>query len=173
MGFFGDLISGAGRLVRGFLGVPAAAAAAPVARAIAPAIARGGTRLGRVGRAVGGAVGLGGAFAVGEAGVGALIGDGDGGGGGVGGNGRTFRRTIVQTVNREDGAVIRQEVRRGAPFLMRRDVIVAKRVFRMASKLHGKLPRRTVRQSRVKALTDRVVESALDRAACPTTEHKG
>lgn len=167
MGFFGNVFRGITGAIKGFLGVPARAA--PAARFVGGRAAAQPTR--RALARLGGAAALGGAFAGGDLAVGALAGGGDiGGDGGVGGNGRTFRRTIIQTIDSDSGEVLKQRVRRGSPFLMRTDVIVAKRVFRMATKLHGKLPRRTVRQSRVKALTDRVVESALDRAACPTSD---
>lgn len=75
-------------------------------------------------------------------------------------------RTIVQTIN-PAGQVVRQRVLRGTPHLMNRDLMVAKRVFRVSQELHGKLPRRTVKESEVTALKNRIVKNALDKAGAP------
>jgi len=64
-------------------------------------------------------------------------------GGGMAG---AFRQTVVQTIQRGTNVVIKQEIFRGAPFLMQHDIVVAKRVFRMATKLHGRLPRRSAKR---------------------------
>lgn len=160
MGFFSSLLRGVGRVATSFLGItaPAAAAAAPIVRrAAASPIVR---RVGRGALALGGAAALGGAFAGGEA----LAGGGfEGDGTGVsGGNGLTFRRTVVETINRESGDVVRVQVLRGAPFIMRHDIIVAKRVIRMASKLgRTKGLRHTVRQSVASQLTEEIKDQAL------------
>jgi len=90
-----------------------------------------------------------------------------GGVAGVGGNGETFRRTIVQTIRASDGVLVRQEILRGGPHLMQHDLVVAKRVFRLAGKLHAKMPRRTVRVSRQKLLMQQVIENALEQKMCP------
>jgi len=58
----------------------------------------------------------------------------------------TFRQTVVQTIDRTTGNVVKQELFRGSPFLMNHDIVVAKKVFRMASKLHGRLPRKSVKR---------------------------
>ncbi len=164
MGFFSNLLSIGKRI----LGIGAPAAAPAAARAI-PAVsgftARGvRAGAGRFARAGAGAVGLGAGFAVGES---IFAGDGGGGLAAVGGNGDSFRRTIVQTIRASDGVLIRQEVLRGGPHLMQHDLVVAKRVFRLASKLHAKMPRRTVRVSRQKLLMQQVVENALEQKMCP------
>ena len=96
---------------------------------------------------------------------------GDGGGGvplaAMGGNGMSFRRTIIQTIRSDDGVVIRQEIKQGAPHIMNKDIQIAKRVFRMSTRMHNKLPKRTVRPSRMKQLTAQVLENALRDKACP------
>lgn len=84
--------------------------------------------------------------------------------GGAGASNRT--RTIVQTID-PAGTVVKQQVLRGSPHLMRRDLLTAKRVFRLASKLHEKLPRRTVKESEITQLKNRIVKKALDKAADP------
>jgi len=82
----------------------------------------------------------------------------------------SFRRTLIQTVDRASGAVIKQEVEVGAPFLMNRDIVIAKRVFRMATKLHGRLPRRSVKRRVVDCppgINSFLEGRALTRALCP------
>ncbi len=159
MGFFSSILGIGKKLIGGLLGVAPKAAkavvkpAAKVARRVAPAVGVG-------------VIGLGAGLALGPDGqpVGAA------GGPGVGGNGLTFTRTIVQSVDARDGSILRQQVLQGAPHLMNRDLAIAKRVFRLAGKLHRRMPKRTVRASRTKQLTQQVVEQALQRAAlpCPT-----
>lgn len=68
-------------------------------------------------------------------------------------------RTIIQTIA-PNGTVIKQRIERGRPFLMNRDIVTAKRVFRTVAKVSGRLPKKTVKQSRSSMLTD----AALDRA---------
>ncbi len=162
MGFFSNLLGFGKKVIGGLLGI------APAAKKIKPAV----TKVAAVARR--GAVPL----AAGTVGLGAGLLAGDGAvdaagrpiGGGVGGNGLTFTRTIVQSVDARDGTVLRQQVLQGSPHLMNRDLAVAKRVFRLAGKLHRRMPKRTVRMSRAKLLTQQVVENALERAAlpCPT-----
>ena len=85
----------------------------------------------------------------------------------VAGQAGTFRRTIVQTVSRATGQVVRQEEFRGSPFLMNHDIVVAKKVFRMAQKLHGRLPRRQVKRKAIDCppinqfIQERVLSHAL------------
>jgi len=168
MGFLSGFLNIGKKILGTFLGGGAPARALPRPVSIATGARRvGATRFGRAGRALAGAGALGGAFAVGETAVGGLLGgDGDG----AGGNGRNFRRTIVLTIDSDTNEIVRRKVLAGAPHLMNRDLQIAKRVFRLSSKLHMKLPKRMVRQSRTKALTNQVVEQALQRAAlpCPT-----
>jgi len=152
MGFFSSLLS-VGRSVLTGLGV-IAPKVVPAVRRIAPAIAGAG------------AAGVG--FAAGEALFDSATGQPLTAQAGRGGNGMTFRRTIVQTVNAADGQIMKQKVLAGAPHLMNRDLIIAKRVFRLSTKLHQKLPKRTVRQSRTKALMTQIIESSLARQALPS-----
>jgi len=170
MGFFSKLLGTVAGVAGRFLGVPAVGAVrqavvAPAARALAAGGAAGRvlarSRVGRGALALGGAAALGGAFAGGEAlAAGAIDDDGVGI---VGGNGLTVRRTIVQTINRQTGEVVRARVLRGAPFIMRHDIIVAKRVIRMASKLgRTKGLRHTVKQSVASQLTEAIRDQALD-----------
>lgn len=89
---------------------------------------------------------------------------------GLRGGAGTFRRTIVQTVSRSTGAVVKEETFRGAPFLMNHDITVAKKVFRVASKLHGRLPRKPSRRRVIDApplsalIQERVLSNQL---SCP------
>jgi hypothetical protein len=76
------------------------------------------------------------------------------------------KRTRVESLD-QFGQVLRTVVFDGAPFLMNKDVVAAKRVFRLASKLHGKLPRRTVKESKVAQLKDAAVETALRQIQAP------
>jgi hypothetical protein len=55
----------------------------------------------------------------------------------------------------------------GAPFLMNKDVVAAKRVFRLSRKLAAKIPKKTVKQSLSSQLTDAVQESALRQIVAP------
>jgi len=171
MGFFSNFLGRAVQIVGRGLGIipPAAravAAAAPTAvrataraaRSVAPAVAggvAGGVALGAVAGAVDGGVQV-------AAGTTAAM--------GMGGNGDTFRRTIVQTIDSRTGELRKQVVLAGAPHLMNRDLQIAKRVFRLSSKLHTRLPKRVIRPSRQKQLTMQVLDNALQRAAlpCPT-----
>lgn len=163
VGFFSSVLN-IGRRLLGIaapVAAPVARVAAPIARRVAP-IARRGAAV------VGGGIAAGAGFAVGESVFG-----GDGGGvlsaagGMVGGNGETFRRTIVQTIRADDGVVIKNVFLRGAPHLMQHDLVVAKKVFRLSTKLHQKMPKRTVRTSRIKLLTQQVLENALEGRLTP------
>jgi len=69
----------------------------------------------------------------------------DTGTGGVG-MAAAFTQTVVQTVQRGTNIVIKQVVLRGSPHLMNHDLVVAKRVFRLANKLHAKMPRRAAKR---------------------------
>lgn len=160
MGFFSSILGFGKKIIGGLLGV------APTAKKVAKPVATAAKRVAIGAGVAGGVVGLGAGLVIGPDGqpVGAA------GGPGVGGNGLTFTRTIVQSVDARDGTVLRQQVLQGAPHLMNRDLAIAKRVFRLAGKLHRRMPKRSVRMSRTKMLTQQVVENALERAAlpCPT-----
>ncbi len=169
MGFFSSLLNIGKRVLGGILGggaAPAAAQAIPTTARFAGAAASGVSRAGRVIRTGAGLLAGGAVFGVGES-----IFSGDGGGGAAlaatGGNGDSVRRTIVQTIRKSDGVITKQEILRGGPHLMQHDLVIAKRVFRLASKLHSRMPRRTVRVSRQKMLMAQVVENALEQKMCP------
>lgn len=162
MGFFSSLLSIGKRIFTAVTGI----GGTPTAQRFGRAAVAGTSRVSRVARAGAGLVAGGAAF-----GLGTSIFDGGGGGGGVaagvGGNGETFRRTIVQTIRADDGVIIRELILRGAPHLMQHDLVVAKKVFRLSSKLHQKMPKRTVRTSRLKLLTQQVIENALENRLTP------
>jgi len=85
----------------------------------------------------------------------------------------SFRQTVVQTIERGTNVVIRQEVRSGAPFLMNRDIVIAKRVFRLATKLHGRLPRRAVKRrsgAGLAAFSEFIQGQRIQGALCPPRE---
>ncbi len=69
--------------------------------------------------------------------------------------------TRIQTLN-PAGQIIKEVVKRGRPFLMASDFNTAKKVFKLATKAHGKLPRRSVKQSLSKQITDAVQRAALE-----------
>lgn len=85
--------------------------------------------------------------------------------------GRLRKRTIVQTFDPVTGAVTSVQTFPGGVAVRSSDVAAARRVFRQIRKLDAKLPRKTVKQSQVKQLTDRVIKNALERAGddpdCP------
>ncbi len=68
--------------------------------------------------------------------------------------------TIIQTIA-PNGKVVKQKVEQGRPFLMARDIVTAKRVFRTVARVSGRLPRRTVKQSKASMLTDAALDKAL------------
>lgn len=74
------------------------------------------------------------------------------------------KRTIVQTFCPSSGKVFKQEMFAGGVAIRASDVAAAKRVFRQVSKLSQKMPRKTVKESPIKQLTDRVVKNALEKA---------
>jgi len=162
MGFFSTVFNVVKSVGRAVLGIPApvkvAVAAAP-ALASRTSLLRRGASLAGTGAALG--IGAGAGLGVVRAG-GQIISGGDGGAGAVGGNGDSFRRTLVQTVDRATGEVESTIVLRGAPFVMRHDIQIAKRVIRMASKL-GKMKgiRHTVRQSVVSRTKDAIEAKVL------------
>lgn len=84
-----------------------------------------------------------------------------------GGNGKTANRTLVQTLDLASGRIVRTRVLPGTPFLMNADVSAAKRVFKLSSKLHGKMPRRTVKESEVTKLKNAAVQQAMQTISCP------
>jgi len=90
---------------------------------------------------------------------------------GTGGNGVTHRRTIVQTIDNATGDVVREDIRRGAPFLMKHEVQVAKRVFKTIGKLANRMPKRTVKESETTALKNQLTNKALTTAIESSGHH--
>jgi len=167
MGFFssiakigGSILGGIGRAV-GILPAVAARAApaiATVARRVAPAVA--------------GGLLAGAAFAGGEqlfnaagepvAGPGGFINPATGAIGGLaGGNGRVSTFTTVTTIDNMTGQPIRVRNFTGRPFLMSKEVAHLKTVARKLSRAHGKVPRRTVKQSLNAMIVDTVKDKIL------------
>jgi len=86
------------------------------------------------------------------------------------GNGRTVRTTVVTTTDLFTGEILRQVELDGAPFLMNKDVQKLRQTAKKLTRAHGKLPRRTVKESMTKQLTDAAIKAALDLTRC--SNHK-
>ena len=85
-----------------------------------------------------------------------------------------FRRTMVQTIDRATGQLISFKFFDGAPFLMNKDIVAAKRVFRLSNKLHNRLPRRSVRKkTQPSPLEIFVANRALTHQLAPASSHGG
>ena len=167
MGFF-DIVKGVIGLGARVLGItPAARAlAAPVARAVAPAAVSPIRRIAArgLGLAAGGA-----AFAAGDIALQAAIGDDGPMPLAAGGNGRFNTFTVVITRD-EEGTVIRRKVLAGSPFLMNRDLSIAKRVDRVLGKKARALAARGRKPSKRSQLLDAVEDKAIRSALgvdCP------
>ena len=183
MGFFSSILGGAARIAGRFFGVGAPIATRGAARVlpfVGPPVPR--SLLGRAARGLGAAAAAGGAFAAGDVALSALLDGGDGqplaiaGGGAVGagcpgGATGNIVTTLVITRNAA-GQIICSRRLRGSPHLMNSDLIVAKRVRRVASSLAQKLVPRTRKQSKAARLTEAVQDAVMRRvtqdAACPT-----
>lgn len=88
--------------------------------------------------------------------------------GGVG----VFRRTMIQTIDRATGQLVSFKFVDGAPFLMNKDIVAAKRVFRLSTKLHNRLPRRSVKRRQVdcpSSFANFVHNRAVQHALLPPT----
>jgi len=92
---------------------------------------------------------------------------------GTGGNGVTHRRTVVQTIDNATGTIVREDIRRGAPFLMNDEIQIAKRVFKTVSKVAARLPRKTVKESSTTALKNQLIDASLTNAIAHTGHHGG
>ncbi len=166
MGFFSNLIKGVGGIARSFLGIPSA----PVVQAVAPVLARRPLALAAAiaPSVVGGTLApLGRSTVIDTRSVADQAFSREGRAAQArfrGGNGNTFRQTLVQTRDRATGDVLATEVLEGAPFIMRRDIQIAKRVIRTASKL-GRLKgiRHVVKQT-VASRTKMAIEDKVLRA---------
>jgi len=137
MGFF-DIIGQIGNVATGIgtlFGVPGAGTATPAAAAqqIAPTA---GQAVGRVTPLadVAKATALS-AVAAGAVTVPSII-------SGISGAAAVFTQTIVQRIERATGSVLSEQTLRGSPFLMRSEVRALKRVSKMITKAHAKIPRK-------------------------------
>jgi len=80
---------------------------------------------------------------------------------GMGGNGRYVTVTTVTTIDTVTGEAVRQKMLQGSPYLMNRDLMVAKRVLRTAGKLGNRFSRKTREPSKSKQLMDAIQDRAL------------
>jgi len=90
-----------------------------------------------------------------------------------GGNGTFATRTVVETMNLLTGQIVRRKVMEGSPHIMNKDVAAAKKVFRQTRKLDARMPRKTVRESKTKQLTDAAIQKAIRdvNKDCPPAGH--
>lgn len=79
--------------------------------------------------------------------------------------------TTVRTIA-PNGTVVRTETMKGRPFLMKKDIIAAKRVFKLSSKLHAKLPKRTLKQSEMAKLNEAILDETKRRLTGPSCPPK-
>ena len=87
-----------------------------------------------------------------------------------GGNGQFVTQTVVVTMNAA-GEVVNRRVLQGSPFLMNRDLAIAKRVLRTAGKLGQKFSRKARTQSKRSQLLNAIEDKAISRALgvdCPS-----
>lgn len=85
----------------------------------------------------------------------------------TGGNGRQSTRTIIQTIDLASGRTMKMDIKSGRPWLMNKEVNTLVKVTKAVRRADRKIPRKAVKESRMKALTRDVTEKALERAACP------
>lgn len=86
------------------------------------------------------------------------------GGGPLVTTGRMRKRTTVETFDPVTGVVSKRLTFDGGVAVRSADVAAFKRVFRQVTKISAKLPRKLIKPSDVKLLTDRVVRNALEHA---------
>jgi len=175
VGFLSGLLTIARRVIGAVTGFGAAAAGATVAAA--PRVAAAIPRVAATGaRIAAPAAAAGAAFAVGQSLLTPSVPVAAGVTAGepmaiMGGNGQTTRMTQIATIDNATGRVIKVETLKGAPFLMRSDILIANRVFKLSSKLARRMPRKTVKQSLTSQLNEkiqrRVIDSVAGQAACP------
>jgi len=87
--------------------------------------------------------------------------------GGGRGNGQFARQTIVQTIELATGAIVRQEVFPGAPFLMSNEVSRLSTVSKKVLRAGRKIPRRVSKESETAKLKDIVLREAMRRITVP------
>jgi len=79
---------------------------------------------------------------------------------------KNVTRTTVITRN-PAGQVVKSETLKGRPFLMKSDLVIAKRVFKAVRKVHGKLPSRTRSKSDMVELQEAIVQEAKRKLLSP------
>jgi len=162
MGFFSflkPLVKAALPIVGGILGVEALGAVlAPTSREEARAVTTTGLSAAAQARVAAGTVGAPAALTTAQAVA-------------IEARGRVRKRTIVESFDPRTGVVLRTKTTQGGVAVFAQDVAAAKRIFRQVRRLDARLPRKTVKEGKIKQLTDRVVKNALERAgddpACP------
>jgi len=82
-----------------------------------------------------------------------------------GGNGRQSTRTIIQTIDTATGQITRQKVKEGTPYLMNKEISTLRKVTNAVRRADRRIPRKTVKESRVKSLTREITENALQHAS--------
>jgi len=92
---------------------------------------------------------------------------------GAGGNGVTHLRTVVQSIDNATGAVVRESIQEGSPFLMNKDMQIARKVFKMIGMANKRLPKKMVRVSEATMLKDQLVTSSLQAAITHNAHHTG
>ena len=164
MGFFSGLVKTVVGIGRGLLGLPpkvaAVARAAPRAAAVAGgAIAAGGlTAAALAAGAAGPATGMaipGGAFV--NPATGELV-------AAAGGNGVLVTTTMVTTVNRVTGQIVKQRIFLGSPFLMNKEVAHLKSTSKKLLRGARRVPTRTRKASTRSLITDAIEDSILHQA---------
>jgi len=167
MGFFSELLGTVTTIGGALLGIPVtpvaaaqaaaqpmtALAAIPAQPAPTPLLAGTGLATGRVSPP--------GAFAVSQTTARALFTAAGSPTGGL------RKRTIVETFDPGSGFITRRKVHDGGVAVFASDVAAARRINRQVRKLDARLPRKLVKQSVTKQLTDRVVNNALRHAGDP------
>lgn len=146
MGFFSDILTFAAPIAGAFLGVPQAPAAAAPAPARISAPQQPAALLAKVAP--------GGRPLISPEQAQQVL----------GASGRLRRRTTTETFDPVTGVVTKTETFAGGVAVRQSDVVAARRVFRQIAAINKRIPRKTVKESQVKQLTDRVVKNALERA---------
>ena len=77
------------------------------------------------------------------------------------GNGQYAYRTIVERLRLADGQVQRISVHPGQPYMMAKDVSIMKQTLKKSAKLAKRIPRKTVKESKLTQLRDAAVDKAL------------
>lgn len=92
-------------------------------------------------------------------------------GGIKGGNGATATRTLIQTVDLLTGLITNLDIRPGSPFLMNNDVRKIRGLSKKLLRAAGKVPRRTVRTTPQKQLTNAVIQRTLSSVLTGDAHH--